>query len=146
MFLPTNSISSATPLIARDSSFNIAQSHLYTLPEGANTTQVAAAYAPEASKIQPNLAGSGHFTLYQDAFGATPAASDLQAQGYNVYAPAFWLSQSGPFDTLKAFCEAGDKQSVLDSYHAAGIKVVLTAFGSTDTPQVKYPNAADAGE
>lgn len=166
MFLPTNAVSTTHNLVSRD--YDLAQVGRITLPENANTTQVAPASFPKGSAVHSNVVGSGHYVLYQDAYSAIPAASDIvsarksttryasflltrfpllsqqASQGYNVYAPAFWLSTSGPFDTLLQFCNAPDKQSVLDSYHAAGIKVIATAFGFTDKPQDKYPNAADA--
>lgn len=48
---------------------------------------------------------------------------------------AFWLLE-GPADQAIAWLDysAADQQALLDSYHAAGISLVVSAFGSTDEP------------
>lgn len=48
---------------------------------------------------------------------------------------SFWLLE-GPADQAIAWVDtaAADQAALLDSYHAAGISLVVSAFGSTDVP------------
>lgn len=48
---------------------------------------------------------------------------------------SFWLLE-GPADQAIAWLEtsAADQAALLESYHAAGISLVVSAFGSTDIP------------
>ncbi|KAF8435382.1 glycoside hydrolase family 18 protein [Boletus edulis BED1] len=74
------------------------------------------------------------FVVYQDAWTyPLPAASQLQ--GYSVYALSFWLT-SGAADMALGWQEltASQRASYLREYNAAGISLIVSAFGSTDAP------------
>ncbi|GJJ14641.1 hypothetical protein Clacol_008907 [Clathrus columnatus] len=76
------------------------------------------------------------FVIYSDlsvSGGALPDASAFK--GYNVVNLAFLLS-SGPADQAAAWSSLSesDRSSIKSSYNAAGIKLMVSAFGSTDTP------------
>jgi chitinase/chitodextrinase len=77
---------------------------------------------------------------------------------YNIFALSAWLSSSGPANmaivwddpihyigtyTNPSLGTTNDqiRQSMLDRYHAAGKKVVVMAFGATDTPTTRGLNA-----
>ncbi|TDL19818.1 glycoside hydrolase family 18 protein [Rickenella mellea] len=78
-----------------------------------------------------------HFVVYSDLYSNTPsglpAVSDLK--GFNVLALSFLL-RSGPVDMAKAWANMkdADRNALKAQYKAAGIKVVVTAFGDSDTP------------
>jgi chitinase len=63
-----------------------------------------------------------------------PSVSDLAA--YNRFILAFWMSDTGAVDDAQAWeqFDADTRQQVLEEYHAAGIALMVSAFGSTDTP------------
>ncbi|KAG9312383.1 glycoside hydrolase [Chiua virens] len=75
-----------------------------------------------------------HFVVYNDAW-TSPLPTASQLQGYNVYALSFWLI-SGPADMAMGWQELTSDQrtSYLQEYNAAGISLIVSAFGSTDTP------------
>ncbi|KAF7973212.1 hypothetical protein HWV62_32660 [Athelia sp. TMB] len=76
-----------------------------------------------------------HFVIYSDAYqsGVTPDVSEVA--GYNVFALSFWLI-AGAADQALGWAEltADQRSSVLSTYHAAGISIIVSAFGSTDVP------------
>ncbi|TDL19831.1 glycoside hydrolase [Rickenella mellea] len=78
-----------------------------------------------------------HFVVYSDAWnpGLTglPSVSDLK--GFNVLSLSFLLI-SGPSDNALAWATlTHDERTTLKAqYKAAGIRVVVSAFGSTDQP------------
>jgi len=55
---------------------------------------------------------------------------------YNRFILSFWMSIEGPVDDAQAWQQfsASTRQSVLDEYHNAGIALMVSAFGSTDSP------------
>ena len=56
--------------------------------------------------------------------------------GYNRFVLAFWMVDSGAVDNAQAWegFTASYRKQVLEEYHAAGIALMVSAFGSTDTP------------
>ncbi|PFH51616.1 glycoside hydrolase family 18 protein [Amanita thiersii Skay4041] len=87
---------------------------------------------PSASTLQPP-----YFLIYGDKFvsgqSGPPPASQLQ--GYNVYALSFLLT-SGAADKAMEWQQLSDSQrtTIKQEYAAAGIKLIVALFGSTDTP------------
>ncbi|EIW79362.1 glycoside hydrolase family 18 protein [Coniophora puteana RWD-64-598 SS2] len=92
-----------------------------------DTTELAKRAAPAAP----------HWVIYSDKWvsgeNGPPAVADVK--GYNTFALSFWLT-SGAADqaTEWASLDAATRSSIKAKYHAAGIKLVVSAFGSTDTP------------
>jgi hypothetical protein len=72
--------------------------------------------------------------LTADWLSSMPAASDLSS--YNRFILAFWMAQRGAVDNAQAWeqFDADYRQQVLDEYHAAGIALMVSAFGSTGRP------------
>lgn len=70
----------------------------------------------------------------------------LLSLGVTIYNLAFWLSDTGPADTLLHFtsASASARAAILKKYKAAGIKVLVSAFGSTDRPQTNLNATAAA--
>lgn len=69
--------------------------------------------------------------LIADWLSSMPAALDLAS--YNRFILAFWMAQPGAVDNAQAWeqFDADYRQQVLDEYHAAGIALMVSAFGST---------------
>ncbi|KAG8215713.1 hypothetical protein J3R82DRAFT_7593 [Butyriboletus roseoflavus] len=75
-----------------------------------------------------------HFTVYNDLWlDQFPSASDLQ--GFNVFALAFLMS-AGAVDEAQNWQSLtdSDRTTYVQEYNAAGISLIVSAFGSTDTP------------
>jgi len=93
-------------------------------PTGQNQTQP-----------KPAAAAAPHFVIYSDKFvsGTTPSVD--QVKGYNVFALSFWLT-SGPADQALGWTQltAAQRSTAKAAYKNAGISLVVSAFGSTDTP------------
>ncbi|KAF8588811.1 glycoside hydrolase family 18 protein [Ramaria rubella] len=79
-----------------------------------------------------------HFVIYSDKFvsGLTgpPAASDVEVM-HLLIAMAFLLTE-GAFDKAEEWTQltAAQRSSIKSQYAAAGIKLVVSVFGSTDAP------------
>jgi hypothetical protein len=58
-----------------------------------------------------------------------------QLKGFNVFILSFYLL-SGPADKALEFTllDAATRTSIINSYHASGISLMVSAFGSTDAP------------
>ncbi|KAF9475015.1 glycoside hydrolase [Pholiota conissans] len=77
-----------------------------------------------------------HFVVYADAYDGTtgpPSASALK--GYNVFALSFLLLE-GAWDKAEEWTTltSAQRSSIKSQYAAAGIKLVVSVFGSTDVP------------
>jgi len=77
-----------------------------------------------------------HWVVYQDAWDGTtgpPAVSNLK--GYNVYTLSFLLL-AGAWDQAYTWTTltAAQRATVKSQYAAAGIKLIVSVFGSTDVP------------
>ncbi|EED77818.1 hypothetical protein POSPLDRAFT_120960 [Postia placenta Mad-698-R] len=94
------------------------------------------------SSNSTSSSGSGsssapHFVVYSDAWvsgeNGPPDVSEIN--GYNVFALSFLLA-SGSVDQAQEWesLDAATRQSIKSSYNAAGVKLIVSAFGSTETP------------
>ncbi|KAG2119283.1 glycoside hydrolase family 18 protein [Suillus clintonianus] len=75
-----------------------------------------------------------HFVLYSDAYVSTePTPSNIS--GFNVFALSF-LEAYGAADQAQewAALTASQRSSILSEYQAAGISLIVSLFGSTETP------------
>ncbi|KAH7890780.1 glycoside hydrolase family 18 protein [Phlebopus sp. FC_14] len=78
-----------------------------------------------------------HWVIYSDKWisgeNGPPSATDLT--GYNVFALSFWLT-SGPVDQAQEWTSisSSTRSSIKSSYASAGIKLVVSAFGSSEAP------------
>ncbi|EMD33176.1 glycoside hydrolase family 18 protein [Gelatoporia subvermispora B] len=78
-----------------------------------------------------------HFVVYGDEWisgeNGPPDVSEIK--GYNVFALSFLLA-SGPVDQAQEWASLTDAQrsSIKAEYKAAGISLIVSAFGSTDAP------------
>jgi len=91
---------------------------------GSNSTGTASSSAP-------------HFVIYSDAWvsgeNGPPDVSEIE--GYNVFALSFLLT-SGSADQAQEWEEldAATRSSIKAQYNAAGVSLVVSAFGSTEAP------------
>ncbi|KAI5122931.1 hypothetical protein M0805_007609 [Coniferiporia weirii] len=98
---------------------------------------------PSSGTNSTNGTSSGpQFVIYSDAWvtGALPDVSDVE--GYTVFALSFLVS-TGPVDQAQAWAslDSSTRQSLKSKYNAAGIKVIVSAFGSTETPTTSGQDA-----
>lgn len=96
------------------------------------------AFGDESTKITARATpGAPHFVIYSDKFvsGETGPPPVAQVQGYNVFALSFLLTE-GAYDKAAEWTQlsASQRASVKSQYNAAGISLVVSLFGSTDTP------------
>ncbi|KAF7983288.1 hypothetical protein HWV62_22945 [Athelia sp. TMB] len=79
------------------------------------------------------LATAPYFTIYNDHWVAFPSVDDLA--GYNVFAISFYLL-SGATDQAQDWAEmtAAQRSAIKTAYNAAGISLIVSAFGSSDNP------------
>ncbi|KZT41907.1 glycoside hydrolase family 18 protein, partial [Sistotremastrum suecicum HHB10207 ss-3] len=77
------------------------------------------------------------FVVYTDQWipGTDEPPTVAQLKGFNVLILSFLLL-SGPADKALEFTEldAATRASIISAYHAAGISIMVSAFGSTDAP------------
>ncbi|KAF9530434.1 glycoside hydrolase [Crepidotus variabilis] len=97
---------------------------------GSGNTRNATTHGVQAAPAAP------HWVVYADSYDGTtgpPAASAIK--GYNVFNLAF-LILAGAWDKAQEWTTLTDAQraSVKSQYAAAGIKLVVSVFGSTDIP------------
>ncbi|TFY60415.1 hypothetical protein EVG20_g7424 [Dentipellis fragilis] len=79
-----------------------------------------------------------HFVAYSDE-AATPSASSIK--GFNVFILSFLL-HTGAADEAQAWASlsASQRSSIKSQYSAAGIKLMVSAFGETDHPTTDGAN------
>ncbi|KAF7972364.1 hypothetical protein HWV62_18154 [Athelia sp. TMB] len=94
-------------------------------------TEVDARAVPQ--KRSNFIASAPHFVIYNDKWVSFPSATELA--GYNVFALSFWLLY-GAADQAQDWAEmtAAQRSAIKTSYNSAGISLIVSAFGSTDTP------------
>ncbi|WVQ96121.1 hypothetical protein IAU59_003223 [Kwoniella sp. CBS 9459] len=76
-----------------------------------------------------------HYVIYADEWlYDMPSVSDLAS--YNRFILAFWMSNQGAVDDAQfwEWLDASTRAQVLQEYHDAGIALMVSAFGSTDSP------------
>ncbi|KAF9064594.1 glycoside hydrolase superfamily [Rhodocollybia butyracea] len=96
---------------------------------------VLAAPIPKTKRQTAVGAGSGPwFVVYTDR-GPDPAPAVSQIQGFNVVIMSFLLS-TGAADMAETWASmsASDRSTIKQQYQSAGIKLLVSAFGSTETP------------
>ncbi|VDC02895.1 unnamed protein product, partial [Peniophora sp. CBMAI 1063] len=84
-----------------------------------------------------------HFVVYTDAWinGENGPPDVSQLKGYNTYIMGFWLTNRVADQASEwTLISADQRASVKAAYAAAGIKIMVSAFGQTDTPTT---NGAD---
>ncbi|SJL03805.1 related to Chitinase A precursor [Armillaria ostoyae] len=105
-----------------------------------NTSSPIKALRPRAS-IVPS---PPHFVIYGDKWvsGLTGPPPVSQLHGYNVFALSFLLV-SGAFDKAEEWTQltAAQRSTIKAQYAAAGIKLIVSVFGSTDKPTSSGANA-----
>jgi hypothetical protein len=75
-----------------------------------------------------------HYVIYSDAW-LTSMPSLAEIQGYNRFLLAFWLSDRGAVDNALFWnsLTSTERQAVKAEYNAAGVALMVSAFGSTGT-------------
>ncbi|KLO18266.1 glycoside hydrolase [Schizopora paradoxa] len=94
-----------------------------------------------ASAVASNSTGNStqetRFVIYNDEFisGQTGFPEPSELKGYNVLILSFLIAK-GPVDQAAAWSslDSSTRTSLKASYEAAGIKVLVSAFGETETP------------
>ncbi|KAJ7504342.1 glycoside hydrolase family 18 protein [Mycena galericulata] len=84
-----------------------------------------------------------HWVIYGDAFvsGTTGPPDVSVVTGYNVFILGFYLVE-GPWDKVYEWTTltAAQRTAVKAQYAAAGVKVMISAFGSSDQPTTSNIN------
>lgn len=92
----------------------------------------------EVRSLDKRSQAAPHFVLYDDDWtngGSPPAPSAIP--GVNVFILGFWLAATnGPADMVEGWNEltAAQRASIKSEYNAAGVLLLMSVFGSTDTP------------
>ncbi|KIJ51714.1 glycoside hydrolase family 18 protein [Sphaerobolus stellatus SS14] len=78
-----------------------------------------------------------HFVVYSDEWvsGLTGPPAVSAVSGFNVFALSFLLTE-GAFDKAEEWTQlsASQRSTIKSQYAAAGIKLIVSLFGSTDAP------------
>ncbi|KAJ4489052.1 glycoside hydrolase superfamily [Lentinula lateritia] len=101
----------------------------------ASSTSTGVNNSTSNSTDSGSSSGSGPwFAVYTDR-GPDPAPAVDDIKGFNVVIMSFILS-SGPADMAMAWqtLSASQRSTIKQQYQAAGIKLLVSAFGSTETP------------
>ncbi|OCB91529.1 glycoside hydrolase [Sanghuangporus baumii] len=89
------------------------------------------------SKAKRATPAAPHFVIYSDKFvsGETGPPDVSQVEGFNVFALSFLLTE-GAFDKAEEWTQlsASQRSTVKSQYADAGIKLIVSVFGSTDVP------------
>ncbi|KAG5654369.1 hypothetical protein H0H81_003827 [Sphagnurus paluster] len=106
----------------------------------ASLATVLAAPAPVTSSNTSEIASrrpsaTPHFVVYSDSWAGGLPPTVAEIEGFNVVALSFLLAQ-GACDQALGWTQLSTAQraSIKSQYAAAGIKLIVSAFGSTDTP------------
>ncbi|KAJ3795919.1 putative chitinase [Lentinula aff. detonsa] len=93
--------------------------------------------APLSHQARASAPAAPHFVVYTDK-GSEPAPDVSKISGFNTVAMSFLLT-TGAADQAKAWeiLAKDQKSSTKSSYQKAGIKLIVSAFGSTDLPTSK---------
>lgn len=89
---------------------------------------------PALNLLKTSTPAAPHFVAYNDLW-LNPLPSASQLRGFNVFALSF-LFASGPVDEAENWREltASQRASYMNEYNSAGISLIVSAFGSTETP------------
>ncbi|KZV61339.1 glycoside hydrolase family 18 protein [Peniophora sp. CONT] len=90
-----------------------------------------------ASRKAAATPAAPHWVVYTDRWisGETGPPDVSLLKGFNTYILSFWLT-SGPADQAVEWASltADQRSSIKSSYAAAGVKMMVSAFGATDSP------------
>lgn len=103
------------------------------------------ATADSDSVAAPRFVVYGDEWVDSQSYGAPPY---WNISGFNVFNLAFWTVKYGVADNAAKFAakSTSDKQWFKSRYAGAGIKLMVSAFGATDTPQSLGKNATALGK
>ncbi|KAJ3889884.1 putative chitinase [Lentinula edodes] len=106
---------------------------LMTISSRLSSVRAAPVQAP-ATSGGGGAPAAPHFVVYTDK-GSEPAPDVSKISGFNTVAMSFLLT-SGAADQAKAWetLAQAQKSSIKSAYQKAGIKLIVSAFGSTDLP------------
>ncbi|ODO00677.1 hypothetical protein L198_03002 [Cryptococcus wingfieldii CBS 7118] len=83
-----------------------------------------------------------HYVIYADEYlSEMPSASELSS--YNRFILAFWQYDGGAVDDVQTWADFDEsyRNEVITEYHNAGIALMISAFGSEDTPTTSGADA-----
>ncbi|TYJ54692.1 hypothetical protein B9479_004631 [Cryptococcus floricola] len=83
-----------------------------------------------------------HYVIYADeSLSKMPSASELSS--YNRFILAFWQYDGGAVDDVQTWADFDEsyRNEVITEYHNAGIALMISAFGSEDTPTTSDADA-----
>ncbi|KAF8216500.1 glycoside hydrolase [Mycena galopus ATCC 62051] len=82
-----------------------------------------------------------HWVVYSDAYVSATAPATSAVTGFNVFILSFLLTE-GAWDEAEAWTtySATQRATIKSQYAAAGIKLMVSAFGSTDVPTTSGVN------
>ncbi|WWD04317.1 hypothetical protein V865_002386 [Kwoniella europaea PYCC6329] len=85
-----------------------------------------------------------HYVIYADNWLTEMPSVDVLSN-FNRFILAFWMTDSGAVDNAQFWeqLDSDTRQQVLTEYHNAGIALMVSAFGSTDSPT---SNGADPAQ
>jgi hypothetical protein len=118
--------------------------------QSSSTTTSASASATSTqfnSSTGTNTFSAPHYVVYADEWlSRMPSVADLEM--YNRFILAFWMSDSGAVDDARAWeqWDADYRAGIIEEYHAAGIALMVSAFGSTDTPTSSGMDPAETAQ
>ncbi|KAM5534681.1 hypothetical protein V8D89_011693 [Ganoderma adspersum] len=103
--------------------------------------------APTNLEARAAAVPSPAFVIYTDKFVSADVLPPVdKVKGYNVVALSF-LTLKGAQDQAGAYAKlpAAKKASLKSAYSKAGIKLIVSAFGETDTPTTSKANPVTTG-
>ncbi|KZT29059.1 glycoside hydrolase family 18 protein [Neolentinus lepideus HHB14362 ss-1] len=100
-------------------------------------TAVLSAPVQESRDVPLATPAAPHWVIYTDEWvpNENGAPNTTEVQGYNVFILSFLLA-SGPSDQASSWASltATERSQIKSSYAAAGIRLIVSAFGATETP------------
>ncbi|CCM01822.1 uncharacterized protein FIBRA_03890 [Fibroporia radiculosa] len=133
----------STPVIS--SAPAVSSTPISSAPVPTTTSGSGSSNSTSGSGSSNSTSGSGgstsssgpHFLVYSDAWvsGENGPPNVSEINGYNVFALSFLLA-SGSVDQAQEWEEldASTRASIKSQYNAAGVKLIVSAFGSTEAP------------
>lgn len=112
----------------------------------ASATAASSSKAAQATSVTPPSGSfsAPHYVIYADNWlSKMPSAAELGS--YNRFILAFWMVQPGAVDNAQAWeqFDADYRAQVIEEYHSAGIALMVSAFGSTDSPTTNGADPVD---
>ncbi|KAL5501800.1 hypothetical protein ACEPAH_9060 [Sanghuangporus vaninii] len=109
-------------------------------PSSSNSTSTTTSPSSSNSTSTNSTSSGGgfsgpHFVIYADKWDSNGAPDVSKIEGFNVFALSFLLS-TGPADQAQAWEQLDDskRKQIKSQYESAGIKLIVSAFGSTELP------------